>query len=117
MAAKPIYDPARTGLLFVDPYNDFLSEGGKVWPRVKEVAEQVGLLDNLKAVVNTVRKKSIKVFIVPHHRWEPGDYIKKMASPYPLPAGRGRAAKLRQGHLGRHVPRRLPAAARRHRRA
>jgi hypothetical protein len=39
--AQPTYDPTRTGLLFVDPYNDFLSEGGKLWPRVKQVAEQV----------------------------------------------------------------------------
>lgn len=74
MTAKRTYDPARTGLLFVDPYNDFLSEGGKLWPKVKEVAEQVGLIDNLKAVVNTIREKSIQVFVVPHHRWEPGDY-------------------------------------------
>jgi nicotinamidase-related amidase len=85
MTAKPTYDPPRTGLLFVDPYNDFLSEGGKVWPRVKEVAEQVGLIDNLKAVVNTVREKNIKVFIVPHHRWEPGDYVKwRYPTPYQL---------------------------------
>ena len=32
------YDPSRTALLFVDPYNDFLSEGGKLWPMVKAVA-------------------------------------------------------------------------------
>jgi hypothetical protein len=23
----------------VDPYNDFISEGGKIWPRIKAVAE------------------------------------------------------------------------------
>ena len=34
MTAKPIYGPARTGLLFIDPHNDFLSEGGKLRPRV-----------------------------------------------------------------------------------
>src|SRR5215470_20367991 len=73
---RPTYDPARTGLLFVDPYNDFLSEGGKLWPKVKEVAEQVGLIENLRAVVKTVREKNIQVFIVPHHRWEPGDYLR-----------------------------------------
>jgi nicotinamidase-related amidase len=73
MTTGPTYDPARTGLLFVDPYNDFLSEGGKLWRRVKEVAEQVGLIDNLKAIVKTSREKSIQVF-VPHHRWDPGDY-------------------------------------------
>src|SRR5262245_18208139 len=74
MTAKPTYDPARTGLLFVDPYNDLLSDGGKLWPMVKKVAEQVGLIDNLKAVVKTAREKSIQMLIVPHHRWEPGDY-------------------------------------------
>jgi hypothetical protein len=43
------YDKAATALLFVDPYNDFLSQGGKVWPRVKNIALEVGLLDNLRA--------------------------------------------------------------------
>jgi len=85
MNVKPTYNPGRTGLLLVDPYNDFLAEGGKVWPRVKEVAEQVGLIDNLKAVVKTVREKSIRVFIVPYHRWEPGDYVKwRHPTPYQL---------------------------------
>jgi nicotinamidase-related amidase len=72
----PAYNPARTGLLFVDPYNDFLSEGGKLWPRVREVAEQVGLIDNLKVIVKAAREKNIQLFIVPHHRWEPGDYLR-----------------------------------------
>ena len=34
MTAKPIYGRVRTGLLFIDPHNDFLSEGGKLRPRV-----------------------------------------------------------------------------------
>ncbi len=25
------YRPDRTGLLVIDPYNDFISPGGKVW--------------------------------------------------------------------------------------
>jgi hypothetical protein len=29
------YDPSATAILLVDPYNDFLSEGGKLWPRVR----------------------------------------------------------------------------------
>ena len=33
------FDKARTGLLVIDPYNDFLSEGGKVWKRVGPIAE------------------------------------------------------------------------------
>ena len=28
-----------TALLVIDPYNDFISEGGKVWERMRGVAE------------------------------------------------------------------------------
>jgi hypothetical protein len=55
MTAKLTYDPARTGLLFVVPYNDFLSEGGKLWPRVKEVAEQVGPIEIMHAAQEAER--------------------------------------------------------------
>jgi nicotinamidase-related amidase len=68
------YPRESTALLLVDPYNDFLSEGGKVWPAIREVAGEVGLLANLRAVMAAVRKAGIPVFIVPHRRWEPGDY-------------------------------------------
>jgi nicotinamidase-related amidase len=71
---KTKYAAGSTALLFVDPYNDFLSEGGKVWPRVRPIAEEVGLIENLKAVDQAVRSAGIKVFIVPHRRWEQGDY-------------------------------------------
>jgi nicotinamidase-related amidase len=30
------YDREITGLLVIDPYNDFVSEGGKAWPRIKD---------------------------------------------------------------------------------
>lgn len=33
------YDKAPTGLLVIDPYNDFISPGGKVWDRLKGVIE------------------------------------------------------------------------------
>jgi nicotinamidase-related amidase len=33
------YEKQRTALLVVDPYNDFISEGGKIWPRIKAAAE------------------------------------------------------------------------------
>jgi len=72
--ALPTYARASTALLFIDPYNDFLSEGGKAWPRVGPIAEQIGLLDNLRAIVKAIRDAEIRVFIAPHRRWEPGDY-------------------------------------------
>ena len=68
------YPSERTALLLVDPYNDFLSEGGKAWPHLKAVAEEVGLIDNLRKLDRAVRAAGIQVAIVPHRRWEPGDY-------------------------------------------
>lgn len=41
---------------------------------IKPIAEQVGLLDNLRALDRAVRAQNIPVVIVPHHRWEHGDY-------------------------------------------
>jgi ureidoacrylate peracid hydrolase len=33
------FDKEITALLLIDPYNDFISEGGKLWDRLKTVAE------------------------------------------------------------------------------
>lgn len=83
------YEPARTGLLLVDPYNDFLAADGKLWPYAKEVAESVNLLSNLRTILKFVRQVGIQVFIVPHRRWEPTDYLKwKHANPSQLAAAR-----------------------------
>ena len=70
----PVYRAERTGLLLVDPYNDFLSHGGKLFPLLKEVADEVHLLDNLRATVVAARAADVQVFYVPHRRWQPGDY-------------------------------------------
>ncbi|MBV8681447.1 MAG: cysteine hydrolase [Caulobacteraceae bacterium] len=72
--SQHVYPVDSTALLLVDPYNDFLSEGGKIWPRIKPVAEEVGLIANLKTIDNAVRLAGMRVFIAPHRRWEPGDY-------------------------------------------
>jgi ureidoacrylate peracid hydrolase len=37
--AQPTYERQITGLIVIDPYNDFISEGGKIWDRIKGVAE------------------------------------------------------------------------------
>jgi hypothetical protein len=36
------YDPRHTGLLHVDPYNDFISEGGKLCGRAQETSTASG---------------------------------------------------------------------------
>jgi nicotinamidase-related amidase len=67
------YPKNQTALLFVDPYNDFLAEGGKLWIRVSTTANAANLHQNLRSVTAAVRKAGLPVFIVPHHRFKPGD--------------------------------------------
>jgi nicotinamidase-related amidase len=84
------YDSATTAILLVDPYNDFLSEGGKIWPRVKAIAEEVALMDHLREAVSAARARGLKIVFVPHHRWEPGDYVSfDNATPYQLAGAKG----------------------------
>jgi nicotinamidase-related amidase len=68
------YAANRTGLLLVDPYNDLLSEGGKLWPKAKAIAEAVGLLAHLRSLVEAARRAGVVVFYVPHRQWREGDY-------------------------------------------
>ena len=67
-------DKEITALLVIDPYNDFISEGGKIWDRIKGVAEANKCVPNMLEVLNAVRKVGLSVFYAMHHRYRPGDY-------------------------------------------
>jgi nicotinamidase-related amidase len=69
------YQPNRTGILLVDPYNDFIHPDGKAYGRSKEVIEAVHLLENMGKVISVARELGVPVFYVPHHRSEPSDYM------------------------------------------
>ena len=68
------YEKEITALLVIDPYNDFISEGGKVWDRLKAVAEANNCVPHMVHVLNAARKGSFRVFYALHHRYRPGDY-------------------------------------------
>ena len=72
--APVTYDKDVTALLVIDPYNDFISEGGKLWSRLKAVAEANGCVLHMSQVLNAARKAGIRVFYALHHRYRPGDY-------------------------------------------
>jgi len=67
-------DKEITALLVIDPYNDFISEGGKVWDRLRTVSEANGCVSHMLQVLNAVRKARLRVFYALHHRYHPGDY-------------------------------------------
>lgn len=74
MATTTAYDPARTAFVLVDPYNDFFADDGKIYPRLREVAEAVGLHQHIRDLLAAVRAAGIQVVIAPHRRWHPGDF-------------------------------------------
>jgi len=70
----PTYDKSISALLVVDPYNDFISEGGKIWPHIKAVAEANNCVSHMLQVLNAAREAKLRVFYAMHHRYHPGDY-------------------------------------------
>lgn len=74
MTHSPSFDRDVTGLLVVDPYNDFISDGGKIWPRIKAVAEANNCVPNMARILSAARAAQVRVFYAMHHRYRPGDY-------------------------------------------
>jgi len=72
--AKLTYNTPLTALLVIDPYNDFISEGGKIWDRLRDVAEANQCVPHMMQVLDAARKSGIRVFYALHHRYRPGDY-------------------------------------------
>src|ERR1041385_3496300 len=68
------YEKEITALIVIDPYNDFISEGGKLWDRIKAVAEANECVPHMLQVLNTARKAKLRVFYAMHRRYRPGDY-------------------------------------------
>lgn len=62
-----------TALLVIDPYNDFISEAGKIWPYLREVAERLGAVPNMRSLVAAARSAGVQIVFVPHRQFQPGD--------------------------------------------
>src|ERR1700736_1870255 len=71
---RPTYDKELTALLVIDPYNDFISEGGKIWNRIKAVAEANSCVSHMAQVLDAARNVGLRVFYALHHRYRAGDY-------------------------------------------
>jgi nicotinamidase-related amidase len=72
--AKVTYEKEITALLVIDPYNDFISEGGKIWDRIRAVAEANDCISHMLQVLNAARAAKLRVFYAMHRRYRPGDY-------------------------------------------
>jgi len=68
------YSKDMTGLVVIDPYNDFISASGKVWDRLKGVIETNNCVGHMEQVLAAARSADIRVFYALHRRYRPGDY-------------------------------------------
>lgn len=91
--------PGHTALLFVDPYNDFLSEGGKLWPRIASTKNALNLHANLRSVVSAARSAGFPIVIVPHHRFHT-DSLSQWKFKTPYQAGSAKAMVFQRGEWG-----------------
>ncbi len=72
--AQLTYENEITGLVLIDPYNDFISEGGKIWDRIKGVATANQCVPHMRLLLEAARKTGIRVFYAMHRRYRQGDY-------------------------------------------
>ena len=68
------YDPERTALLLVDPFNEFLSEGGRLYQLSKETLDANNAIQHMVEVTNAARQAGMRIVYVPHHHYQEGDY-------------------------------------------
>lgn len=52
--STPVFEKDLTGLLVVDPYNDFISEGGILWPLIKETVFSNQEIETMKLYVMSI---------------------------------------------------------------
>ena len=63
--ASVTYGKEITGLLVIDPYNDFISEGGILRPVIKDKAETGNCVPNILATLQAAPAAGIRVFFAP----------------------------------------------------
>ena len=80
------YEPELSGLLIVDPYNDFLSEGGKLYELSRTTLEANNVVEHMRQVLAAARARGVQVFIAPHHRWREADQHSRWKTMPPVQA-------------------------------
>lgn len=73
-----------TGVVVIDPQNDFLSEKGATWELVGDSVKENGTIENIEQLFKTAKDNGYNVFISPHyyypsdHNWNFGGTIENV---------------------------------------
>lgn len=72
----PQYGTTSTALIIVDATNDFISDGGKAWPQLRGVIDEVGTVTNMKRALDAARAAGVHVMHAPMetHPWDYGPW-------------------------------------------
>ncbi|MGW6144825.1 isochorismatase family cysteine hydrolase [Streptomyces sp. NPDC055140] len=100
MSSEKNYEPGLTGLLIVDPYNDFLSEGGKLYDYARSTLDSLNVVDHMRQVLAAARAVGVQVFIAPHHRWRERDPYNCWKTMPPVQASAAKAHVFADGTWG-----------------
>jgi hypothetical protein len=97
------FDKDITALLVIDPYNEFISEGCKVWDRLKTVAQANDCIPHMLQVLNAARKcATSRLLRAPSSL--PCWRLRELEVHCAYPEGRVVAQGLRIRHLGWRNP-------------
>jgi ureidoacrylate peracid hydrolase len=94
------YEPELTGLLIVDPYNDFLSEGGKLYELSRSTLESNNVVEHMRQILAAARAAGVQVFIAPHHRWRESDPYNHWKTMPPIQASAAKGQVFADGTWG-----------------
>jgi len=65
-------DASKTGIVLIEPQNDFLKPGGTMYQHIKDQLAERNVIENLQKLLDGARKKKIKIFYLPFHGFEEG---------------------------------------------
>jgi len=68
------YPLGSTAIVIVDPYNDFMSCRGKLWPFLRKVSLKYSVRENLKRIVAAGRENGVPIAYAPHRHYVSGQF-------------------------------------------
>ena len=63
---------AKAAVVLIEPQNDFLSPGGTMYAHIKDELARRDVIGHLATLLDSARKKGVKVMYVPFHPFEAG---------------------------------------------
>jgi nicotinamidase-related amidase len=68
------YPKSKTAIIIVDPYNDFMSWRGKLWPLLRKVSLATNIKENLQKIVAAGRGNDLLIAYAPHRHYVSGQF-------------------------------------------